>query len=95
MSLIAPEPRSGEDVHALPQPLKDLGGLHRARLRGSQLQRERHAVEPAAEHGDGLQLIAGDRGAGIAGPLEEEAHGVVVQVGGVRSGYAQGTEHHE
>ena len=38
--LIAPEPRPGEDVDTFAQPPEDLSGLHRAGLRGGQLQRE-------------------------------------------------------
>ena len=50
------------------------------------------AVEVPAQDGHRAELVVADVGTGVARPLEEEAHGVVVGVGCARGGQAKRTE---
>ena len=67
------------------EPRGDLRGRQHVRAGGGELEREWHAVEPAADLGDRVGVVVGqrERVRGLRRPLAEQAHGLrLLEVGG-------------
>ena len=74
MPRVATEPRAIEDVDAVGQSRGDLRNAHRPRPCRGDLDRERQAVESAAEVDDDRKIVVVDVGARVAAPFEEQLH---------------------
>ncbi len=64
-----------EDREPIRQPSQQLGWCEHVRARRGELERERQAIEPTADLGDGPDVLGREREAGLrrASPLDEQA----------------------
>ncbi len=77
MAVVRAALRGTEHAHPSAQAFRERGGAQRAHPRRGELQRERQAVEPAADLRDRSRVLLGEDEAGIRGrgTIDEQLHG--------------------